>query len=49
MSEKKIKLPVKKFHKTFDQDGVPFCLKWSVEDVASWVEIELKFPQYKVN
>ena len=49
MSEKRIKLPVKKFHKTFDKDGVPFCLKWSVEDVANWVEQELKFPQYKVN
>ena len=50
MSEKRTrKLPVKKFHKTFDLDGVPFCLKWSVEDVADWVEIELEFPQYKVD
>ncbi|KAK3750642.1 hypothetical protein QZH41_012832, partial [Actinostola sp. cb2023] len=30
----------------FEQDGTPSCLKWSVEDVADWIEY-LGFQQYR--
>ncbi|XP_066920170.1 sterile alpha motif domain-containing protein 15-like [Clytia hemisphaerica] len=45
--EKNLKLPVKKYHKTFDHNGIPFVMRWSIDDVAEWVTSELKFPQYK--
>jgi len=31
----------------FELDGTPVCLKWSVEDVADWIEY-LGFEQYRV-
>ena len=44
-----LKVPAKKFHKKFDTNGIPMCLKWNVDDVVEWVELGLKLPQYKVN
>ena len=38
---------VSKFSPTFDAEGIPLCLYWSVEEVAEWIEY-LGFPQYKV-
>lgn len=35
-----------KFSPSVDNEGVPTCLQWSVEDVAEWI-ISLGFPQYK--
>ena len=35
------------FEPTFDSDGTPSCLSWSIEDVADWVEF-LGFKQYRV-
>ena len=37
----------KKFYPSFDNEGIPACLEWTVEDVAEWIEY-LGFPQYKV-
>lgn len=34
--------------KSFDENGIPDCLRWSVLDVERWVEEDLKFPQYRV-
>lgn len=35
------------FEPSFDYDGTPTCLSWSIEDVADWVEF-LGFEQYRV-
>ena len=35
------------FEPSFDSDGTPSCLSWSIEDVADWVEF-LGFKQYRV-
>lgn len=35
------------YEPTFQLDGTPECLKWSVEDVADWIEY-LGFEQYRV-
>lgn len=34
------------FEPTFDSDGTPSCLSWTIEDVADWVEF-LGFNQYR--
>ncbi|XP_029194333.2 sterile alpha motif domain-containing protein 15-like isoform X1 [Acropora muricata] len=34
------------FEPSFDYDGTPTCLSWSIEDVADWVEF-LGFKQYR--
>jgi len=39
--------PERKFHRTFDKNGVSMCLQWTVEDVGDWIELALKLPQYK--
>lgn len=31
----------------FEKDGIPVCLKWTVKDVADWIEY-LGFEQYRV-
>lgn len=34
-------------HYSFDQDGVPLMLNWSIKDVGEWVRIDLGFPDYE--
>ncbi|XP_057313965.1 sterile alpha motif domain-containing protein 15-like [Hydractinia symbiolongicarpus] len=34
--------------KSFDENGIPDCLRWTVSDVEQWVEEDLKFPQYRL-
>lgn len=35
------------YQATFESDGTPCCLLWTVEDVADWIEY-LGFSQYRV-
>ena len=36
------------YHPSFENDGTPSCLTWSIGDVADWIEY-LGFPQYRVS
>lgn len=32
---------------SFDRDGVPLMLNWTIKDVGDWVKIDLGFPEYE--
>ena len=34
------------FDPSFDRDGIPLCVCWSVHEVATWID-HLGFPQYQ--
>lgn len=32
---------------SFDRDGVPLILRWSIKEVGEWIKNDLGFPQYE--
>lgn len=37
----------KNFTPSFDKNGVPLILTWSIEDVGAWICEEVKLPEYE--
>ncbi|XP_057315292.1 sterile alpha motif domain-containing protein 15-like [Hydractinia symbiolongicarpus] len=40
-------IPKKNLAPSFDKNGVPLILTWSIEDVGAWISEEVKLPEYE--